>query len=102
MRGVSRLVYTINLEELLNAQECKDGRIVTNEDHAEAVDFIVSYQALKDEPQYGRHQRWLPNPCVVDYVGSQKLMRKKKQSGRQITSAQYVNNATSVLTNELR
>ena len=87
----------------MSAQEGKDGRIVTNEDHAETVDFIVSYQASKDEPQDGRHQRCrLSNLCVVDYVGSQKLMRKKKQSGRHINSTQYVNNATSFLTNELR
>ena len=38
---VSRERFIINLEELLSAQEGKNNRIVANEDHAEAVDFLV-------------------------------------------------------------
>ena len=74
---MSRERFNIKLEELLSAQEGKNSRTMTDEDHAEAVDFLVSYQASETEPEDGRHRRWLRNLCVADYAGSRKLMRKK-------------------------
>ena len=74
---MSRERFNVRLDEFLSAQEGKNSRVMTDEDHAAAIDFILRSEDSEVVPEEGKHQRWRRNMYVVDFGGSKKLMRRK-------------------------
>ena len=74
---MSRERFNVRFDEFLSAQEGKNSRVMTDEEHAAAVDFILRSEASEVLPEEGKHRRWQRNLFVVDFGGSKKLMRKE-------------------------
>ena len=58
--------FNVKLEEYLSGQEGKNSRIMTDDDHEAAVDFIWRSESSEAQQQEGKHRRWLRNLSIVD------------------------------------
>ena len=55
---MSRERFNVRFDEFLSAQEGKNSRVMTDEEHAAAVDFILRSEASEVLPEEGKHRRW--------------------------------------------
>ena len=74
---MSRERFVFKLEEFLSGQGGKNNRIMTDEEHAEAVNFLMRSAAEETGPQESKHRRWISKLAVIDYGGAHKLVRKQ-------------------------
>ena len=75
---MSRESFAVKLDEWAELKG-KNIRIVADEEHAEAIDFLLRYDAGDAQPVAAKHHRWLRTLALEDFGGVKKLVRKESR-----------------------
>ena len=87
-RNMSRESFAVKLKEWLADAKGTNDRIWPDDEHAEAINFLVKCDVGDAHPVTAREHRWLQTLSVVDFGGNKKLVRKK--SGLEIVKTSEI------------
>ena len=73
---MSRPEFERRLNELLKSSKGVNHQVISNQEHAEIIQFLLAYSGGGQQPCEGKHYRWLRAFSLTDYDGHIQLTRK--------------------------